>query len=215
MAVSLPNGVTLALATAYGSALTVSALSNASPASATSTSHGLSDGEIVVVTSGWSKLDARVVKVDEIDANTFTMVGIDTTSTTNYPPGSGTGSVMEVTTWTQISQIMDVQTSGGEMGFVTYSFLEQSFETQLPTQASPMTLTIQIADDPALAGYSAIKTAAEARATRAMKVTYPSGAVAYYNGVVSFNETPTFSKNQVQVVTATFNLQSRPVRYAP
>lgn len=215
MAVALPNGVTIALATAYGSALTVSALSNANPASATSTAHGLSDGEVVAVTSGWAKLNGRVVKVDEIDANTFTMVGIDSSDTGDYPSGSGTGSVMEITTFTQITQIMDISTSGGEMQFTTFSFLESDFETQLPTQSSPMTMTMQIADDPALAGYIAVKAAAESRAVRALKITYPTGAVTYFNGYVSFNETPTFTKNQVQVVTATFNLLSRPVRYAP
>jgi len=215
MAVSLPNGVTLALATTYGSPITVTALTNADGPVATAVGHGLVDGEIVVWNSGWSKLNARVVKVNQLSVDTFESVGIVAASTTDYPAGTGTGTVTEITAWTQITQIMDASTSGGEMQFVNYSFLEQDFETQLPTQSSPMVMTIQIADDPALAGYIAIKAAAEARATRALKLTYPSGAIAYYNVIVSFNETPTFNKNQVQVVTATFNLQSRPVRYAP
>lgn len=214
MAVSLPNGVTIAIATAYGSPLTVSALTNANPAVATSAAHGLTSGDIIEVTSGWSKLNSRIVRVDNETAGTFEMEGIDTSSTASYPASSGTGTVREITTFTQISQIMDVQTSGGEMQFATYSFLEMDYETQLPTQSSPMTMTIQIADDPTLAGYAAVKSAAEARAVRALKITYPSGAVAYYNGYVSFNETPTFTKNQVQVVTATFNLLARPVRYS-
>lgn len=214
MAVSLPNGVTIAIATAYGSPLTVSALTNANPAVATSAAHGLTSGDIIEVTSGWSKLNSRIVRVDNEAAGTFEMEGINTSSTTSYPAGSGTGTVREITAFTQISQIMDVQTSGGEMQFATYSFLDMDYETQLPTQSSPMTMTIQIADDPALAGYAAVKSAAEDRAVRALKITYPSGAVAYYNGYVSFNETPTFTKNQVQAVTATFNLLSRPVRYS-
>lgn len=214
MAVSLPNGITIALQTAIGSALTVTALTNANPAVATSTAHGLSNGDYVVVTSGWAKLDNRVVRVANVTANTFELEGYDTSSTTDYPAAAGTGSVKKVTTFTQITQILDCQTSGGEMQFTNYSFLEQDFETQLPTQASPQTLTLSIADDPTKAGYINLKAAAEARANRALKITFPNGAIALYHGYVGFNETPSMTKNQVMAVSATFSLLARPVRYA-
>jgi hypothetical protein len=214
MAVSLPNGVTFALATAYGSALTVSAISNANPAVATSTAHGLANGDFVWVTSGWSKLNDRVVRVSGVTANTFNLEGIDTSSTTLYPAASGTGSVKKATTFTQVSQVLDCQTSGGDMQFTNYSFLEQDFETQLPTQASPMVVTLTIADDPTLAGYIALNAAGEARDTRALKATFPSGSVLVYNGYVSFNTTPTLSKGQVNACKGTFNLLAKPVRYA-
>lgn len=215
MAVSLPNGVTLSLATAYGSTLTVSAVSNAaSYAQASSTTHGLSNGDFVEATSGWSKLNSRVTRVSDSQTSTFDFEGIDSSSTTLYPAGTGTGSVREITTWTQITQIIDLSTSGGEMGFTTYSFLENDFETQLPTQSSPMTMQITIADDPDLTGFIALQAAAEARSVRALKATLPDGSLILYNGYVSFNDTPTMTKNQVMGVRATFNLIAKPVRYA-
>ena len=60
MSVSLPNGAAIYIASGYGSAKTVSALTNASPAAATSTSHGLSDGTFIEVTSGWSRANGNV-----------------------------------------------------------------------------------------------------------------------------------------------------------
>ncbi len=215
MAVSLPNGVTVALGTTIGSDLTVSAVTNANPAVATSTSHGLSDGDIVIFTSGWAKANERVFKVDQQDANSFELEGLNSTSTSDYPAGTGTGTANEVSAWTQITQILDVTTSGGEMQFTNYSFLEADYETSIPTQSSPQTISMTIADDPALAGYIALKAAAEARTPYALRIAYPSGAYAYYYGYVSFNETPSFKKNQVQSVNATFNLLNRPTRYAP
>lgn len=215
MAVKLPNGVIVSIGTSFGSPISVSALSNASPPVATAVGHGLTDGDIVVVTSGWAKLNDRVVKVDQLTADTFSLLNINATSTTSYPAGTGTGSVKEVTAWTQISQVLDVTTSGGEMQFVNYSFLEMDYETQMPTQSSPMVMTMQIADDDSLAGYAALKAAAEARDTRPMRVAFPDGSIIFYNGYVSFNETPSMTKNQLMAVTATFNLLSRPVRYAP
>lgn len=214
MSVSLPNGVTLALATTYASPKTVSALTNYDPAQATSNTHGYADGDFLEVTSGWAKLNQRVIRVDNAATNTFDLEGIDTSSTTSYPAGTGTGTVRKITAFTQITQVLDVTTAGGEMQFTTYSFLEQDFETQLPTQSSPQTMTINIADDPTLNGYTALKEAAEARDIRALKVTFPNGAVLLYNGYISFNETPSMTKNEVMAVTATFSLLSRPVRYA-
>ena len=214
MAVSLPNGVTFALATAYGVVKAISAITNANPGVASAAAHGFSDGDFVEITSGWSRLNNRVVRVDAPTTDAFSVEGINTTSTLNYPSGTGGGSAREITQWTQISQIMELSTSGGEMQFTTYSFLEQDFESQLPTQSSAMTITMGIADDPALAGYQALKSLADTRELVALKATMPNGSVILYNGYVSFNETPTMTKNSVMVVNATFSLQGRPVRYA-
>jgi hypothetical protein len=202
------------LATTYGATKTVSAITNATPGVASSTAHGFSDGDYVEVTSGWSRLNNRIVRVDSPTTDAFNIEGIDTSSTVNYPAGTGGGSAREITGWTQISQIMELSTSGGEMQFTTYSFLEQDFESQLPTQSSPMTITMAIADDPSLPGYQAVKALADTRQLVGLKATMPNGSVILYNGYVSFNETPTMTKNSVMVVTATFSLQGRPVRYA-
>jgi hypothetical protein len=214
MAVKLPNGVTLALATTYGSNKAISAITNASPGVASSTAHGFTDGDIVEMTSGWARLNNRLVRVDAPSTDAFNIEGIDTSSTVAYPAGTGTGTAREITAFTQISQILDLSTSGGEMQFATYSFLEQDFESQLPTQSSPQTLTFTIADDPTLAGYIAVKAAAESRALTGLKVSMPDGSILLYNGYVSFNETPSMTKNQIMGCQATFSLQGRPVRYA-
>jgi len=215
MSVSLPNGVTLALATAYAAADTVSSVTNASPAVATTAApHGITSGAFVEVTSGWSKLNNRVVRAASASGSSLAYEGIDASSTSLYPSGSGGGSVREITTFTQISQILELTSSGGEMQFTNYAFLEQDFESQLPTQASPMSLTMSIADDATLPGFIALKNAAESRSLVALKATLPSGSLILYNGYVSFNETPTMTKGQVMACQATFSLQGKPVRYA-
>lgn len=213
MSVSLPNGVLLALATAYAAPQTISAISNASPGVATCTAHGYANGDILEITSGWSRLNNKLVRAASVAANTFQLEGIDTSSTSLYPAGSGIGTVRKVTTFTQIAQILELTSSGGEMQFVTYSFLEQDFETQLPTQASPQQLQITVADDSALAGYQALKVAAQTRALTGLRATLPSGALLYYNGYVNFDETPSMTKNQLMGCKGGFALQNRPVRY--
>lgn len=215
MAVKLPNGITFALATAYAAADTVSAVTNASPAVATTSApHGITSGAFVEVTSGWSRLNQRVVRAASASGSSLAYEGIDATSIVNYPPGTGGGSVREITTFTQISQILELTSSGGDMQFANYSFLEQDFESQLPTQASPMSLAISIADDATLPGYIALKNAAETRALVALKATLPDNSIIMYNGYVSFNETPSMTKGSIMACAATFSLQGKPVRYA-
>jgi hypothetical protein len=190
-------------------------VTNASPAVATTSSpHGISTGNYLEVTSGWSRLNNRIVRAAPASGSSLTYEGYDSSSTTTHPAGTGTGSVREITAWTQIAQIMDANSSGGEMQFVQYSFLEQDFQSQLPTEASPVTITISIADDPTLAGYIAVKAAATSRALTGLRATLPNGSVILYNGYVSLTETPSFTKGQVMQVKATFSLQGLPVRYA-
>lgn len=202
------------MSTTYGSPLTVSAITNANPGVATSTAHGLSNGDFVEFTSGWSNLNGKIVRVSGSATNSFNLEGIDTSSTTLFPAGSGTGTCRKITAFQQITQIMGFTTTGGDLQFVNFSFLEQNFETQLPTIFSAQSLSMDIADDPSLAGYVAIKAAADARATRALRLILPDGSNINYNGIVSLNETPTVSKGAVMQVKASWSLANRPVRYA-
>ena len=215
MAVSLPNGVIIALATAYGQPTNVTSISNANPGVASSPAHGLANGTLFELKSGWQRVNERILRVADAASGAFDLDGIDTTSTVQYPPGTGGGILREITAFTQITQILETSTSGGEMQFATYSFLENDFESQIPTQASAQSLALTIADDPTLPGYQALKAAAELREIRALRVTFPNGSLILYNGYVSFNETPSMTKGEVMGVQATFSLLSRPVRYLP
>jgi hypothetical protein len=214
MSAKLPDGAIVTLSTTLGSAKTVSALTNANPGVATSTSHGFVNGDIVLMNSGWSNLNQKAVRVAGSVSNAFNLDGIDTSLTSLYPAGSGTGSASLVGGFTQISQIMGLTTQGGDQQYATFSFLEQNFETQLPTVFSAQSLSLEIADDPSLSGYIALKAAADARAFRVLKLQLPDGSFILYYGQISFNETPSLNKGQVMVVKATFALQARPVRYA-
>ena len=215
MSVSLPNGALIHIGSAYGSNLTVSAVTNASPAVATSTAHGLSNGDYVVFSSGWSRLNNRTFRVANVATNTFELEGIDTTSTTTYPAGSGTGTVKKVTTWTQIQQVLTSSTSGGEQQFTDYQFLESDAATSIPTFKSPARLTLAVADDPTLAGYVAAKAANDDRAARALRLSLPNSAKICYYAFVSIAASPSMTVNEVMSLemTATF-LNPDPSRYS-
>ncbi len=214
MAVSLPNGGTFAVASSYAAPIAVSAISNASPAVATSNAHGLANGDIIELTSGWSRLNNKIVRVSGVTTNTFNLEGIDTTNTQIYPAGSGAGSVRKVLTWAQVPQITGATTAGGEQQYVNYQFLEDDQERQLPTTKSAQSLTLTIGDDPNLPGYQELVKASNTRSQRAIWFNLANGSKIYYNGYVSVNETPTVNANEIMTVSAAISQQSTPTRYA-
>ena|SRR5688572_14329630 len=210
----LPDGATIALATTYGAEKDATAVSNANPGVATlEASHGVATGDFFEFTSGWSRLNQRIMKAGTVATNDVPLTGINTTDTDDYPIGTGTGTIREITAFTQISQILGFETSGGEPNDVTFSYLEENFERSLPGAASAQKLTITIADDATLAGYIALAAASESRALTALKMTLPTGAVILYNGIVFLNETPNVTKGQPMRVVATLSLQSKPTRF--
>jgi len=214
MSVSLPNGAIVAIASGYGSALTVSAITNANPGVATSTAHGLSNGDFVEVTSGWSRLTNKVVRVSGVTANTFNLENIDTTLTTIYPAGTGTGTVRKVTGYTQLSQILSSSSNGGEQQFLEYQFLESDAQKRIPTFKSAAGLTMSVADDISQPGFVLAAVANDDRLQRAVKITLPSASILSYNAFISVNKTPTLTVNELMACEVTMSLQAEPVRYA-
>lgn len=212
MSAKLPDGATVSIATAYATAKTITAVTNAAPPIASSTTHGLTAGDIIALTSGWSGLNDRVFKVTAPTADTIGLVGADSTNAQRYPVGGGGGAFRKISAFQQITQILGWETSGGEQQYVNYSYLEDDFERQLPSSFSAQSIGITIADDASLPGYIALKAASDSRVLTAIRLSLVDGSSVLYNGIISLNESPNVTKGQVVSVRASIALQSRPVR---
>jgi hypothetical protein len=217
MSVSLPNGALVAVASGYGAAKTMSAVTNANFANATlEASHGVANGDFIEVTSGWSRLTDKVVRAASVGSPTATDIeleGINTSSTSIYPAGSGIGTVREITGWTQLSQILSSTSDGGDQQFLEYQFLEADAKKRIPTFKNPAGITFSIADDDTLAGYILVAEANDDRLPRAVRVTLPDGSLILYNCFISLNKTPTLTVNELMAVTVTLSLLAEVVRY--
>ena len=214
MAISLPNGAIVAIASSYAAGNTITALSNANPAIATAT-NTLDAGDFVEITSGWSRLTNKVVRVPAagLTGSAFGLEGYDTTLTTIYPAGSGAGSYRKIDGWTQIAQVLSSSSSGGEQQFLEYQLLEADSQKRIPTFKSAAGLTLSIADDPSLAGYIACSVANDDRAQRAVRITLPNGSILLYNAYISLNKTPSLTVNEIMACEVTLSLLAEPVRY--
>lgn len=215
MSVKLPNGSTVFIASGYGAVKSMTALTNANPGEATlESSHGVATGDFIEVTSGWSRLTDKVVRAGTVATNQVPLEGINTSSTTVYPAAGGTGSVREISGWTQLQQILESGSSGGEQQFLEYQFLEADAQKRIPTFKSPFGLTFSVADDPTLAGYILAAVANDDRLQRAIKIVLADGSLLLYNGYISLNKTPSLTVNQLMASELTLSLLNEPVRYA-
>jgi len=214
--VYIPNGSTVHIASGYGDAMSMTAVSNADPAVATlESSHAVIVGDILEMTSGWSKLENRIVRASVVATNNISLEGIDSSSTTAYPAGSGTGSAREITGWTQLQQILEFTGEGGEQQFVTFQFLEDDAERRIPTNKSAVGVNIQIADDDSLAGYLLAKEANDDRLPRAIKVTKPNGGLILFSAYITLAPMPQLTINEVARAQVTLSLENpEPTKYA-
>jgi hypothetical protein len=211
------SGTLFSIATAFGSAVTVSAVTNASEAVVTATAHGFVAGDILEVTSGWGGLQLRAlrVKAGSVTTNAFTLEGMDTTNTTLYPPGSGIGSARKVSTWVQITTVLNPSTSGGEAKSVTYKYVESNVEFKINDGFSSVDRTMSLdADAIASPGYIALKSLTQVQTNTMMRSVAKSGAVSYLPCTVALNEEEIMQDGQIVTVNVAISGNNISTRYA-
>lgn len=213
MSITLAVGTTVSQATTYGAVKTMSAVTNATPAVATlEAAHGVIVGDIIHITSGWDLLNNRVVRVSAVATNDVTLEGIDTSDTDLYPAGSGTGSVREVTAWTEVTQITrQINVSGGEQQYADTSTLKNRQDQRIPTSRTVVDVVLPVFDDPSLA-YVATIQASDAVETGGRFV-YPNGRKVYFAGFWTIGDVATIEDSTLRNSVA-ISFASRPLSYA-
>lgn len=214
---TLGNQTQFAIANAYGNAVVMSAITNATEAVATlAAGHALVVGDCVEVTSGWARADRRIFRVKAVATNDVTLEGLNTTSTTLFPAGGGAGSVRRIASaaWTTLTQIADVSRSGGELQFTPSDTLDDIEGRQLPTVRSPASLTLTLYDDPALPWFATVSTASDARTPTALRITLANGAKIFANAIWSIDSQPDIKKNEVLKVGLQLTYVSAATRYS-
>jgi hypothetical protein len=197
MSVTLADGSVLSIATAYATTKTMSAITNATDAVATlEASHGVVVSDVVEITSAWGGIDGRIARASVVDTNDVTLEGIDTSDTTLYPTAGGAGSVREISTWAQVTQILSIADEGGEQQYFDYQFMDQLFQRRIPTVTSPTTINLEIANDASLAYLATVRAAQASQTVRAARLVFRNGQRIYFNAFWSLGFMPKLALNQ-------------------
>lgn len=215
MAITLSTGTVVAIASTYGASVNMTAISNASQAVATlAAGHSVVVGDFLEVTSGWDLLNGRIVRVVTVATNDVTFENINTTSTSLYAAGAGTGSIRRITAWTNITQIQNIAPGGGEQQFVDVTTIVDRTQKQIPTTRSAQTIQLQVLDDPALSYYSIVTTAASGAVPTALRMIFPNNSRLVANGYWSLQTTPNVAANAPLTANIDISFSAEPVRYA-
>lgn len=214
MAYFFPEGSKFYFSQTFASPKTITALSNASPAVATSVSHGYSDGDEVILTSGWEDATDTVFKVDQLTADTFSLLGLNATDTNFYATGTGTGTAAKISGWTEIPQCLTIATSGGDARFTTINPIARRNAINVPTGFNPTSITLTLGHDPSNANYETMLDISRTLSKVAFKMVLSGGAVTYGYGYMSVSEAPSLNVNQANQVTAALTMLGRSISYA-
>lgn len=211
----VPTGATFYIASAFASSKTTTVVTNAAEAVVTCTAHGYSNGDIVEITSGWGRLNRRAFRIKSVTTDTFVLEGADTSNTAFFPAGTGVGSVRKATTFTQITAILNPQSTGGEPKNVSYKFIESDVDYSINDGFTATSYQVAMdADAIGSAGYTALRTLTDVQSDTILKILLRSGSVIYQPCTVALNESVKLQEGQINTVAASFNGNNRLTRYA-
>jgi ribosomal protein L24 len=215
MTITVSTGIIMAIASTYGSSVNMTAITNAAEAVATlGAGHGVVVGDYLEVTSGWGRLNGRIVRAKTVATNDVTFEGINTVSTTVYPAGTGTGTIRRITAWTNLSQVKIINSSGGEQQFADITALDDVVGKQMPTIRSPVQMSVECFDDPTLPWYSAVATADDARIPYALRLSAPNSSKIVANAYWGLQRIPAIGTNEPLRTLMSLSFSAEPTRYA-
>ena len=214
MAYFFPEGSSQQFSQTFASAKTITALTNANPAVATSTAHGYATNDEILLTSGWEDATDSVYKVTVIDANSFSIQDLDTSNTSFFPAGTGTGSAQKLSSWTAIPQVLTISSSGGDARFTDVAPLSKRNAVKIPTGFNATSVTMSLAHDASNANYQTMLGISRTLTKVAFKQVISGGATTYGYGYMNVSEMPKLNNNQVNTVDAAITVLGRSVSYS-
>ena len=176
--------------------------------------HGVVVGDFLEITSGWDLLTGRIVRAKAVSTNDVTLEGINTSSTTNYPAGTGTGTIRRITAWTTISQVQSFSTAGGDLNFADITTITDKTQKQIPTTRSAQTFNLTIFDDASTAGQIAVQAASDASTPAAFRIVFPNASRMVINGYWSIGASPKVEVNAPLTNEIAFTASALSTRYA-
>lgn len=213
MAYSLPEGSSQQFSNTLAAAKTITAITNANPAVATCTGHGYTTGDEIMLSSGWEDATDSVYKIESVDANSFKILGLDSTNTSFFPTGSGGGSAQKLSAWTAIPQVLTISASGGDARFTDVNPLAKRNGIRIPTGFNATSVTLSLGFDATTPTYKTMVGISRSLSKVAFKQVLSGGAVQYGYGYMTVSEFPKLNNNQVNTVDAALTFLGRTMSY--
>ena len=212
MSVQVWSNVGIAVQSALSSAQTISGITKANPAVATYVGADPANGDFIVVTAtGMSQVDGRIFRVANVNAggNTLELEGCDSSAFDTF----STGSFKIITFGTSLSVVSGVSASGGDFQFIDTTTIHDTVQKQIPGNASPTTFSLDCQWQPDDAGLVALKSASDAKALRAVLITFANGYKYLVTGYIGCTLSPGGQAQGVVTTPVVITAYGRPTAY--
>lgn len=190
MSYTFPAGTKYFYSNTLASAKTVTNVTNATPAVATSVAHGYVDQDPLVFFSGWQDASDTVFEADQLTADTFSFLGLNALDTNVYGSGSGGGTTQKISNWTEIPQILSASTNGGTIKYGNIDPLASRQATKQPIGFDPIGVDMKIGYDATNATIQAMQAITRVFGKVALKLVLPGGGRVYGYGNLACSEFP-------------------------
>ncbi len=200
MTIKTNSGLKLFMESAIASANTISGITKAAPGVVSSTAHGFTNNDVVLLeVQGMVELNGRLFKVVNVAADNFQLAGVDGTTgidTTLYNTFSS-GTAKKVTLGTSITGVQEFTFSGGDIKTVDTTTVNDLVDTQIVVGAAAQAADLTMQWDPSSAAQQAMIAAFQTRANKGFKVMWPDGAFVLWYGTVGYTGAPGGGKQGV------------------
>lgn len=211
------KNVAVSMESALGSGLAISAITKADPGVVTSTAHGLSNGDYVVLdVQGMYQLTDRVFRVRNVASDTFELADTDGSSsidTSDFDTFSS-GTAYEITFGTTVATITNLTGSGGEFESIDTTTIHVGRRTSVLGPASELEYTFDNIWDIEDGGLIAMKAASDLGNDRAFKFTFGvGGQIMVFVGRVGATLLPTGQAQGLVVTPGKVTMAGTPTFY--
>lgn len=214
MAYHFPAGTKAYYSTTFAGAKTVTGITNASPAVATSVAHGYTDGDPLLFASGWQDASDTLFEADQLTADTFSLLGLDATDTNVYGAGTGTGTTKEVSGWVEFPQVLSITTNGGGIKYGMVDPIGSRQATKQPVGFDAIGVDMKLGYDPANATITALQGLTRTFSKAAFKLVLPGGGRVYGYGNVACSEFPEIGSKETPLqLSASIGFDGRAISY--
>lgn len=213
MAAIFWTNVAVAVQTALATAVTITAISKANPGVVTYTGTDPSNGDYVVLAvTGMGQVNKRVFRVANVNAgsNTFELEGENTTSYDTF--AAGTAQV--ITFGASMSTAQNIQVSGGDPEFADTTTIHDTVRSRAPVVVSPLSFSMDCIYDLTDAALVEMNTAYKAKALRAVRLSFGTGAKMVFTGYPTASLVPTGQAQGVVQTRASIEAQNVPTSYS-
>lgn len=206
------KNVAVDMQSVQGAAKSITAITQAATAVATSPGHGFANGDIVFLEiQGMRQLNEKAVRVAGVTTDSFQLEGVNSTKFDEFTAGSAS----KVTLGHAVTTATTISSSGGDFDFIDTTTIHDNAKTQMPGLPGATSFSMDHIFDPADPGLLALKDASDNQERRVFRFRFGTGGkILLFAGYVGCSMLPGGQAQQLVTTRSAITMNGTPTYYS-